>query len=130
MSRTGIVSAVALALVASVGASACTTESASPVASSSVVPADIPACDEVYQAGTVIEDATFGVACVRDDVLLSPVAVRLECTDGRQFRYNDLAWGYIGEGMTLTPEDDPSKTPEAAVDECIAPAPGAPPADS
>ena len=35
---------------------------------------------------------------------------------GRQ----ELAWGYVGEAMILTPEDDPSKMPVEAVDECLA----------
>jgi len=39
--------------------------------------------------------------------------------DGRELLFNELAWGYFGEGMHITPEDDPSKVPEAEVDECL-----------
>jgi hypothetical protein len=34
-------------------------------------------------------------------------------------RWNDLAWGYVGEPMTLTPDDDPIKMPSQAVDACL-----------
>jgi hypothetical protein len=129
MMRRGILGALGLAVAASAAASGCTAESSSPVASSSIVPQDIPPCEEIYQAGTVVEDSSFGEACMRGDELLTPVPVRIECVDGRQLRYNDLAWGFVSEPMTLTPEDDPSKAPEEAVDECIAPDPGGPAAN-
>ena len=45
--------------------------------------------------------------------------MRLECKDGRELLFNELAWGYFGEGMNITPEDDPTKVPEAEVDECL-----------
>jgi hypothetical protein len=128
MMRRRYLGALALALAALATGSGCTTESASPVASSSIVPEDIPDCSEIYKEGAIVEDRSFGVACVRGEQLLTPIPVRIECVDGRQLRYNDLAWGYVSEPMTLTPEDDPSKAPEEAVDECIAPNPGGPPA--
>lgn len=81
---------------------------------------DLPPCEEIYAEGLDI-DNTFGLACVKDDVLVSPRPVRLDCTDGRELLYNDLAWGYIGETMTKTADDDPSKMPEAEVEECLAP---------
>ena len=52
---------------------------------------------------------------------MSPRPVRIECTDGRELLFNDLAWGYFGGPMTLTARDDPSKMPEAEVDACLAP---------
>jgi hypothetical protein len=119
MKRTGTVAALAVVLAAG-----CSSGSASPVASSSVPPEDIPPCSDIYKAGATVDDASFGLACVKDEVLLSPRPVSLECTDGRQLRFNDLAWGYVGEPMTITADDDPSKMPEEAVDECLRVAPG------
>ncbi len=70
--------------------------------------------------------APSGSPACRGSELVTPVPVRIECVDGRQLRYNELAWGFVSEPMTLTPEDDPSKAPEDAVNECITPNPGGP----
>jgi hypothetical protein len=119
----GIVAALALA---GVGCSA-DGGGASPAASS--VPPDLPPCEEIYVEGEQISNENFGLACVKDDAIVSPRPVRIECTNGDELLFNDLAWGYFGGPMTLTADDDPSKMPEAEVDTCLAPAPGAAPAD-
>ena len=111
------------ALLLALAATGCSSDSASPVASSSVPPDDLPACDTIYKDGAKVEDAKFALACVKNDQVVSPVPVSLECSDKRQLRYNDLAWGYVGEGMTMIPQDDPSKVPEEAVSACLAPGP-------
>jgi hypothetical protein len=121
MKRTGI-AVVALGL--GLGLFGCSGGSASPVASSSVPPDDLPACSDIYKEGAKVDDATFGLACVQNDQVVSPRPVQLDCTDGRELRYNELAWGYVSEPMTLTPQDDPAKTPETAVSQCLAPEPG------
>jgi hypothetical protein len=121
MTRTGVAAAAVLALL---GAAGCTSDTAETPSASSVVPDDIQACDEIYVEGEVIDNETFGLACLQGEELISPRPVNLECTDGRTLVFNDLAWGYYGEGMTRTPDDDPSKMPETAVDECLAPGPG------
>lgn len=118
MARTWIVAGVAG--LAALVAAGCGGDGGDTPSASSVVPTDLPACDEVYVEGAVIDNENFGLACVRNDELISPRPVRIECNDGRELLFNDLAWGYFGEGMTLTPEDDPSKMPEAEVDECLA----------
>lgn len=92
-------------------------------------PNDLAPCEEIYAEGVDVANDTFGLACVKGEQLISPRPVRLECTDGRELLYNDLAWGYIGETMTTTPDDDPSKMPEAEVDECLAPTADGTPAD-
>jgi hypothetical protein len=104
-------------------ATACGGEGADVPTASSVPPDDMPACEEIYAEGNEIDDATFGLACVKGDDLISPRPVRIECTDGDELLFNDLAWGYYGEPMTMTPDDDPSKMPVTAVDECLAPQP-------
>jgi hypothetical protein len=118
--RTRLVAAPALALAALAVAAGCSGTDASPVASSSVPPQDLPACADIYKEGAKVE-SRFGIACIRDDELVSPQPVKLECSDGRWLYYNDLAWGFLGDVMTLTPEEDVSKAPEAAVDECLSP---------
>ena len=119
MKGTGIAAVLALALAA-----ACSSGGSAAPVGTSAPPADLPACDEIYKAGAEIRDDTFGLACVRGEELVTPRPVRLECTNGDQLLFHDLAWGYFGQGMTTTPEDDPSKMPESAVTECLAPAAG------
>jgi hypothetical protein len=114
---------VAGAILLALGAGGCSADAASPVASSSVPPDDLPACETIYKQGATIEDSKFALACVKNDQVVSPVPVSLECSDGKELRYNDLAWGYVGEPMTLTADDDPSKVPEEAVSACLAPGP-------
>jgi hypothetical protein len=120
MKRTG--TAALLALLAAAGCSS--SDSGATPSASSVAPTDMPACEDIYVEGEVIDNERFGLACVKGEELVSPRPVRLECTDGRELVFNDLAWGYFGEGMTLIPEDDPSKMPETAVDECLVAGPG------
>ena len=117
-----IAGALAVLALAGVG---CSADGGGSPAASSVPPQGFPECSEIYAQGTVVNDDTFGLACVKDGVIVSPRPVRLECTDGNQLLFNDLAWGYEGEPMTATAEDDPSKMPEAEVDACLAPAAGA-----
>src|SRR5690606_16688553 len=90
--------ALALVLVA-----ACSGDTGETPSASSVVPNDMPACEEIYVEGKAIDNEDFGLACVKDDEIVSPRPVRLECSDGTELLFNDLAWGYFGEGMTLTP---------------------------
>jgi len=113
----------AVALVA-VLAAGCGGDSGATPSASSVAPNDMPACEEIYVEGAEITNETFGLACVKDQDLLSPRPIRIDCSDGRELLFNDLAWGYFGETMTITPDDDPSKMPQEAVDECLEPAPG------
>ena len=124
MKRTG--TAAALALLVAVG---CTGDGGDTPSASSVAPTDMPACEEIYADGAEITKKDFGLACVYGEDLISPRPVKLECTDGSTLMFNDLAWGYEGEAMTLTPEDDPSKMPEGEVDECLAPHADGTPAD-
>ena len=125
MKRTG--TAAALALLVAVG---CSGEGGETPSASSVAPTDMPACEDIYAEGEEVTNSDFGLACVyQGEDLLSPRPVRLECTNGSTLMFNDLAWGFEGESMTLTPEDDPSKMPEAAVDECLAPNADGTPAD-
>lgn len=121
MKGTGTVAALVVVLAA-----ACSGAEGETPSASSVPPNDMPACEDIYKEGAVIDNETFGLACVKGDELISPRPVRIECTDGDELLFNDLAWGYYGDAMTITPDDDPSKMPESAVDECLDPeAPGA-----
>lgn len=113
--------AATLALAVAVG---CSADSGATPSASSVPPNDMPACEEIYVDGAEISNDNFGLACVKGDDLISPRPARIECTDGRELLFNDLAWGFFGEGMRLTPDDDPSKMPVEAVDECLEPLPG------
>ncbi|HEX8802778.1 MAG TPA: hypothetical protein VF743_01255 [Acidimicrobiales bacterium] len=119
--RTTAVAAALLAAVAAGASTACSGDAGASVPSSSVPPADIPACNEVYVEGNKVTDADFGVACTTETGrLLAPRPIRIECEDDRVLLWNDLAWGYVGEPMALTPEDAPSKMPEDALSDCLA----------
>jgi len=122
VTRTGLIVGVVAALA--LAGAACSADSGETPSASSVPPNDMPVCEEVYVAGAVIDNQNFGLACVKDEAIVSPRPVRIECTDGRELLFNDLAWGYYGSPMTLTAEDDPSKMPETEVDACLAPPPG------
>lgn len=123
MRRAAIVAGV---ISLTLAAGACSAEGGDTPSASSVPPNDMPACEEVYVEGDVISRDNFGKACVLDGEIVSPRPVRLECTDGSELLFNDLAWGYWDEPMKLTPADDPSKMPESEVDSCLDPgAPGA-----
>ena len=118
MKRTGVVVVLVAALAAAAG---CGSGVGISVASSSVPPQDIPGVQRDIRERQEIEDPEFRKACVTDaGDLVSSWPVELTCEDDRELRWNDLAWGYVGEAMTLTPEDDPSKMPTEAVDECLA----------
>ena len=94
MKRTGVVVVLVVALAAAAG---CGSGEGVSVASSSVPPQDIPACSEIFEEGKKIEDPEFRKACVTDaGDLISSWPVELTC------------------------EDDPSKMPTEAVDECLA----------
>jgi hypothetical protein len=120
MRPTGV-AAVAAALLAVATAAGCSEDAASSTPSSSVAPHDIPACSEVYTQGLEITRAEFGVACLTDSGrLVSPRPVRIECEDDRQLLWNQFGWGYLGDPMTVTPEDAVSKIPQDALTDCLA----------
>ena len=115
---------VALATVGLVAAG-CGASSGTTTPSSSVAPLGIPECTELYSDGKVITNDQFGEACQRNGgELLTPLPVRIECEDDRILLWNDLAWGYLDGPMTLTPEAQVQKMPEAEVDRCTAGAGG------
>jgi hypothetical protein len=113
------IATVALAAVGLV-ATGCGAGSGSTTPSSSVAPLGIPECDEIYSDGQVIANDRFGEACQRNGELLTPLPVRVECEDDRILLWNDLAWGYLDGPMTMTPEGQVQKMPEAEVDRCTA----------
>jgi hypothetical protein len=121
MRPTGV-AAVGAALLAVATAAGCSSsDAASSTPSSSVAPRDIPPCSEVYTAQTEISQADFGVACITDSGRLeSPRPIRVECEDDRQLLWNEFGWGFLGEPMTVTPEDAVQKLPQDALEDCLA----------
>lgn len=110
----------AIAALVTLVAVGCGSESGAVVPSSSVAPRDIPRCSEVYTEGMEVTRADFGVACTTEtDRLLSPRPIRIECEDDRQLLWNDFGWGFLGEPMTPTPEEEVSKIPDEALSECL-----------
>lgn len=122
----------ALALLGLPLAAACAGGDAGGTTPSSSVPLDgITACSELYADGKKVTTAEFGVACIiddgtqRDGELVTPMPVRITCEDDRKLYWNDLAWGYLNDVMTLTPVDTKDKTPTAQLEQCLAEEPAA-----
>jgi hypothetical protein len=65
------------------------------------LPDGLTACSEIYGQNKVVDDKTFGRACSEGEDLVVPRPVRLTCTDGRELYWNDYAWGYLNDPMTL-----------------------------
>ncbi|HKH05318.1 MAG TPA: hypothetical protein VKA65_09165 [Acidimicrobiales bacterium] len=117
--RTGL----ALAALAVVGAAAtaCSAGSGASTPSSSVAPIGIPSCADVYGDGADIVAGEFGAACLRDNgSMVTPLPISVECGDDRTLMWNDLAWGYMGETMTLTAEDEVDRVPPDELSQCLA----------
>jgi hypothetical protein len=96
----GLGAAVALAIVVLGGCSkgGADVQSATPAP----LPEDMPTCSELFVTGKTVERASFGEACRGGGGELSvPRPVTLECADGRVFLWNDYAWGYVDEPMTI-----------------------------
>ena len=64
-----IAGALAVLALAGVG---CSADGGGSPAASSVPPQGFPECTEIYAQGTVVNDDTFGLACVQDGVIVSP----------------------------------------------------------
>jgi hypothetical protein len=59
------------------------------------------ACEEVFAEGKVVDRATFGEVCTRGDEMTVSRPVRLACGDDRVLTWNEFAWGYEGQAMTM-----------------------------
>lgn len=120
MKRTVVVASLVATLAAG-----CSSSTASPGASSSVPPNDIPECSDIYVEGKKIETSEFGVACITaTGELVTPVPAKITCEDESELVWNDLAWGYVGGSMTLIPDDEPTKMPQREIDGCVEAEPG------
>ena len=66
------------------------------------LPEDMPVCSDLFADGKTVERDSFGEACKGEDGQLAvPRPVTLDCTDGRVLLWNDYAWGYVDEPMTV-----------------------------
>ena len=115
-STLGAAVAVAAALVSGCSKAGGDEQSATRAA----LPEDMPVCSELFANGKTVELDTFGEACKGDDGELAvPRPVRLECTDGRVLLWNDYAWGYVDEPMTLIEAGVNDKEPVDQSMECL-----------
>jgi hypothetical protein len=118
-SRLAVAGLAALALPATMVA--CSgSAGGSTTSSSSVPPEGIPPCTEVYVEGQDVTRELFGEACLDGEgQLVTPLPVRIECTDSSRLYWNDLAWGYLDGPMTLTPPEEESRVPHEELDACL-----------
>ena len=77
------------------------------------------ACEEVFAAGKTIDRATFGEVCSQGEEMVVARPVRLECVDDRVLTWNEFAWGYEGQAMTMLDPAAESGDDELPFDEII-----------
>ena len=49
----------------------------------------------------------------------------ITCENRQKLYWNDLAWGFLNDAMTMTPPEQKDKTPVDALEQCLAEAPAA-----
>lgn len=79
----------------------------------------ISACEEVFAAGNAIDRATFGEVCSRGEEMVVSRPVRLECLDDRILTWNEFAWGYEGQPMTMLDPEAESGDDELPFDDIV-----------
>lgn len=89
------------------------------------VPSSLPRCDEIFARGNIIDRQTFGDSCRgADDELVVPRPAVVDCQDGRELVWNDLAWGFVGDGMQMWEPEEEERVPVDQALSCLeAPAP-------
>ena len=97
------------------------------------LPDGISPCEEVFGPGLVIDPITFGEACSQGEEMVVPRPVTLTCADQRVLVWNDFAWGYEGQEMTMLTADTSQAEQDAPFNEAVEclkdAAPGQAPAD-
>jgi len=99
-------------MVLVLAATACTNQRGEAETATELPPPEgLPACDEVFVEDQTIDRATFADACRTGDEMAVPRPVQFSCQDGRTFVWNDYAFGYVGEPMTLVDDEDDRSVP-------------------
>lgn len=85
------------------------------------LPDGITPCEEIFVEGQPVNPKTFGDACAQGEQLVTPRPIRLTCSDDRVLFWNQFAWGYQNEEMTLITADDPAyqRIPYDQAVECL-----------
>ena len=65
------------------------------------LPKGISQCEDIYKANAVVNPKTFGDACAEGQEMVVPRPVVLRCANSKVLYWNDFAWGYENERMTL-----------------------------
>jgi hypothetical protein len=110
--------AVAVAALLAVGCSKVGSDT--PTANRTALPADMAKCSDIFVTGKTVERKAFGQACKGDnDQLVVPLPVKLDCTDGRVLLWNDYAWGYVDDQMTVFSSSDTQRQPVDEATKCL-----------
>lgn len=87
------------------------------------LPPDLAACEDQYEDGKLVDyssEGDFAKACQDAGELVTPVPTDLSCSDGRRLLFNDYAWGYQNDAMTLfDPEEPVHMPPEDEIMSCL-----------
>lgn len=85
------------------------------------LPEGISACNETFVDRKPVDPKTFGDTCAQGEAMVTPRPIKLTCSDNRVLFWNEFAWGYQNEPMTLIADDDPSyqKIPYEQAVECL-----------
>lgn len=84
------------------------------------VPLDeVPGCDEVFVDGATLSLEEASATC-RDENGGTQVygTASVECVDGRTLHWNDRAWWFAGEGISVYDEGDEQVPPASVMDDC------------
>jgi len=116
------VRATLCAAVVAAAIAGCTSSGSEAELSESVpLPEGISPCEEVFGANKVIDPKTFGEACSQGEEMVVPRPVELRCVDQKVMVWNDFAWGFEGQPMTMIDTGLPvqDQGPYDAAIECL-----------
>jgi hypothetical protein len=118
--KRGMTSGLALVLVAGLATGCAKSGGDVQSATRPPLPEDMPECADLFSDGKTVERDSFGEACKGEDGELSvPRPMALQCVDGRVLLWNEYAWGYIDEPMTVLDEATTNNEPVQQAMTCL-----------
>jgi hypothetical protein len=118
--KRAMTSGLALALVAGLASGCSKAGGDEQSATRPPLPEDMPECTELFTDGKTVERDSFGEACKDEDGALSvPRPMALQCVDGRVLLWNEYAWGFIDEPMTVLDEGSTNNEPVQQAMGCL-----------
>lgn len=111
--------AIGMAVVGVAAAGCAKADSGDAVTNVVPLPKGLARCEDVYKADATINPNTFGDACSQGDEMMVPRPMILHCSNKKVFYWNEFAWGYEKEPMTLIGPDDDNSSDTPAFRESV-----------